>query len=268
MASWKVGGQLLLSGRELSPLQQVCDTDTASSELLCAAVLPLPAKDSGSFAKLPSHKRNHFCRSSSFFFFFALKQLDTHKRTPNTHPHTKHKPQFHFQELFILMGSILLFGWNLIIHIMPFLQPAQSFPCIRQLWHSVYCHCRQCLMVSLLFFNLCCDEGLPLLHLVWSSVGIDWQLKNLLFDFQRKGEGGEPWGHVWRDLAVLWLSPQRQRLPVQVSRVSVFQPINLYIHIFYTILSWIVWVRYTDLHTHNPLHLAPAYYMYWNMWPA
>lgn len=130
----------------------------ASSELLCVAALPSPAKGSGSFAKLPSHKKNHFCRSS----YFALE----HK---NTHPHTKHKPY----KLFIVMVSVLLFGWNLIIHIMSSLL---SFPCIRQLWHSVYRRCRQCLMVSLLFFNLYCEKGLPLLHLVWPSVGIDWPL--------------------------------------------------------------------------------------------
>lgn len=72
----------------------------ASSEPLCAAALPLPAKDSGRFAKLPSHKRNHLCRSSFFFFssFCTWAQLDTHTRaycTHNTHPHTS--PGFIFR---------------------------------------------------------------------------------------------------------------------------------------------------------------------------
>lgn len=96
------------------------------------------------------------------------------------------------------MGSILLFGWNLIIHIMSSLQRAQSFPCIRQLWHSVYCHCRQCLMVSLLFFNLCCEEGLSLLHLVWSSVTIDWPLTSIVWLSERRRGSRTPRSHLAR----------------------------------------------------------------------
>lgn len=73
----------------------------------------------------------------------------------------------------------------------------QSFPCVRPSWNSV---CRQCLMVSLLFFNLCWEEGLSLLHLVRSSANIDWPPTSLCLTFREKERQQNPeavFGETW-----------------------------------------------------------------------
>lgn len=167
------------------------------------------------------------------------------------------------------MGSILLFGWNLIIHIMSSLQHAQSFPCIRQLWHSVYCHCRQCLMVSLLFFNLCCEEGLPLLHLVWSSVGIDWPLTSFVWLSERRRGRRTQRPRLARPGCSLVVATETET--TCSGKLCFFSQFSgywqsPYSHIFtYSIHTFLLWVRYTVLHSDIPLHLATAYSTYWKL---
>lgn len=191
MASWAVGGQPLLSRRELSPLQQVRGTDTDILKArLCAAALPRPAKDSGRFAKLPNHKRNHFCT----FIYFKLKPWGKCTRVTWN---TKQTAQRRFQWRFMVMGPILLFEWNVIIHKVTSVKHAQSFPGIRR---PVFCRCQRCLMVSQLAFNLRFEEGLPVLHLARSSVRFDWLLSSVaptLREKQRQEDPEAAFGQTW-----------------------------------------------------------------------
>lgn len=161
------------------------------------------------------------------------------------------------------MRSIRLFGWNLIIHIMPSLQHAQSFPCIRQLWHSVFCHCRQCLMVSLLFFNLCCEEGLPLLHLVWSSASIDWPLTSAAWLSERRRGWRTPGPHLARPgcssaVATGTMTSCSGKLGFCFLSSGPYTHIlPYYVHTF----SEPFVSQITVSHTHPPLHLAAAYHV-------
>lgn len=144
------------------------------------------------------------------------------------------------------MGSISLFGWNLIIHIMSSLQNARSFPCIRQSWHSVCCHCRQCLMVSLLFFNLCCEEGLPLLHLVWSSVSIDRPLTSSVWLTERRRGRRTPGLYLVRPGCSLVVATETETTCSG----------KLY-------FSFFMWWLFT-----HPIHFSTTYSTYSNLCPA
>lgn len=63
----------------------------------------------------------------------------------------------------------------------------------------VHCHCTQCLMVPLLFFNLCCKGGLILLHLVQLSAHIDRPFLFVCVDFSGRSSGARtPWPHSER----------------------------------------------------------------------
>lgn len=160
----------------------------ASSEPLCAAALSLPAKDSGSFAKLLNHKENDFCLS--FFFFFSALN----------HSWPKHPGRVSFSLTVNRDGirpSVMMKFRP--VHIMSLPPNAQLFPYIRQSWHSLHCHCRRSLMVSLLFFNLCGEKQLRLLHLVRSSVGC-WLLTSVCLTFrekERQENPGAAFGETW-----------------------------------------------------------------------
>lgn len=144
-------------GESCHLLQQVCGADTGilRTPRLCHCLQRIPGA-------LPNSCSSRGITFSVSFCFCSQVFGHQHKPTQNM--------QRFFFFFFIVMASILLSGGYFIIHKLTSLQHAQLFPGIR---HSVFCHRRRCLTVSPLLYNLCCEEGLPLLHLVQSSVSVD-----------------------------------------------------------------------------------------------